>query len=309
MGDIGSALQAVGQAAKLAGDLGGKAFELAQRVNMSGVKNAAVKAYETAKNLTKNVNIGKLGTKALNAARSFKNIASRSINPQKIANSASNAARLIGQAAQGAGSTMAQVGATLKNRLNLGKAAQVAAQLRDKATNLVKGIHVPGGIKNAAASAFETAKRLKNSVPIGAIGTKALNAARSFKNTVARSVNPQTIANSASKAASFIGQAAQGAGSKMTQLASTLKKSFNDHGGWTGFGQRALAPTNVGNQRNPFRVPVPAWQAAATGQMPQRSIFMPAAATPSTGSWWGGAVKKRGSKTFRKKSRKGTRRR
>jgi hypothetical protein len=189
---------------------------------------------------------------------------------------------------------------------------------------------VPGGNKNAAASAYETAKRLKNSVPIGAIGTKALNAARSFKNTVARSVNPQTIANSASKAASFIGQAAQGAGSKMTQLASTLKKSFNDHGGWKGFGQRALAPTNVGNRTNPFRVPVPAWQAAATGQMPQRSIFMPpatpwqaavtgkmpqrsifmpAAAAPSTGSWWGGAVKKRGSKTFRKKSRKGTRRR
>jgi hypothetical protein len=213
----------------------------------------------------------------------------------------------------------------------VGKAAQVAGELGGKAYNLAKGLNVPGGIKNAASKAYETAKQLKNSIPIGSIGTKALNAARSFKNTVARSVNPQTIANSASKAASFIGRAAQGAGSKMSQVGSTIKNTFSRYGGWKGFGQRALAPTNVvGNQRNPFRVPVPAWQAAATGQMPQRSIFMPpatpwqaavtgqmpqrsifmpAAAAPSTGSWWGGAVKKRGSKTFRKKSRKGTRRR
>jgi hypothetical protein len=191
----------------------------------------------------------------------------------------------------------------------VGKAAQFAGELGGKAYNLAKGMHVPGGIKNAASKAYETAKQLKNSIPIGSIGTKALNAARTFKNAVRDKVNPQAIANSAAKAASFIGQAAQGAGSKMAQVGSTIKNTFNRYGGWKGFGERALAPTNVGNRTNPFRVPVPAWYAVATGKMPQKSVFMPNT-PPSSTSWWGrGGVKRRGSRTFRKKSHRATRRR
>ena len=200
----------------------------------------------------------------------------------------------------------------LRGAMNaVGSAAQVAGQLGEKAYSMLSNSRVTSGIKNAASKAYETAKQLKNSIPIGSIGTKALNAARTFKNTVARSVTPQTIANSAAKAASVIGQAAQGAGNKMAQVGSTIKNTFNRYGGWKGFGQRALAPTNVGNRTNPFRVPVPAWYAAATGKMPQQSIFMPSTpptTAPST-SWWGrGGVKKR-NRTFRKKFRKGTRRR
>lgn len=189
----------------------------------------------------------------------------------------------------------------------VGSAAQVAGKLREQAYSMMSNSRVTSGITNAASKAYETAKQLKNSIPIGAIGTKALNAARSFKNTVSRSVNPQTIANSASKAASFIGRAAEGAGSKMAQVGSTIKNTFDRYGGWKGTINRAMAPTNVGNRTNPYRTPVPAWYAAATGQMPQKSIFMPASATPPASSWWGrGGVKRRGSRTFRKKP-KGTR--
>jgi hypothetical protein len=157
----------------------------------------------------------------------------------------------------------------------VGSAAQAAGKLGEQAYSMMSNSRVTSGIKNAASKAYETAKQLKNSVPIGSLGTKALNAARSFKNTVSRSVNPQTIANSASKAASFIGQAAQGAGSKMAQVGSTIKNTFSRYGGLTGLKNRAFAPTNVGNRTNPFRMPVPGWYAAATGQMPQKSIFMP----------------------------------
>lgn len=199
----------------------------------------------------------------------------------------------------------------LRGAMNaVGSAAQLAGKLGEQAYSIMSNSRVTSGIKNAASKAYETAKQLKNSVPIGSIGTKALNAARTFKNAVRDKVNPQAIANSAAKAASFIGQAAQGAGSKMAQVGSTIKNTFNRYGGWKGFGQRALAPTNVGNRTNPFRVPVPAWYAAATGKMPQRSIFMPnTPPPPPSSSWWGrGGVKKR-NRTFRKKSRKGTRRR
>jgi hypothetical protein len=55
----------------------------------------------------------------------------------------------------------------------VGRAARVAGELGGKAYNLAKGLHVPGGIKNAAVKAYETAKQLKNSMPLGAIGTKA----------------------------------------------------------------------------------------------------------------------------------------
>jgi len=225
MEQISDALGAVGKAAEFAGELGGKAYDLAKRVNMSGVKNAASEAYQTAKNLTRNVNIGRLGTRAVNAARTFKNTVARSVNPQVIANSAAKAASVIGEAARGAGSTVAQVGATIRDKINIGRAARVAGELGGKAYNLAKGIQIPAGIKSAASKAYETAKQLKNSIPIGSIGTRALNAARSFKNTVARSVNPQTIANSASKAASVIGQAAQGAGDKISQLGSAIGSS------------------------------------------------------------------------------------
>ena len=107
----------------------------------------------------------------------------------------------------------------------VGQAAQVAGELGGKAYNLVKGVRVPGGIKNAARVAYQTAKNLKNSMPIGSIGTKALNAARTFKNTVARTINPQKIANSASKAASYIGRAAQGAQEKVSQVGTAIQSS------------------------------------------------------------------------------------
>ena len=182
-----------------------------------------------------------------------------------------------------------------------GNAAQAAGKLGEQAYSMMSNSKVTSGIKNAASKVYETAKQLKNSVPIGAIGTKALNAARSFKNTVSHSVNPQTIANSASKAASLIGKAAQGAGSKIAQVGSTIKNTFDRYGGWTGFRNRALAPTNVGNRTNPLRVPVPAWYAASTGKMPQNSIFMPKnQATPKSG-WWGRGGNKRGSRTFRRR--------
>ena len=185
----------------------------------------------------------------------------------------------------------------------VGHAAKIAGELGGKAYNLAKGMHVPGGIKNAATKAYETAKQLKNSIPIGSIGTKALNAARTFRNAVRDRINPQAIANSATKAATFIGRAAQGAGSKISNLGSTIKKSFYDHGGWGGVKNRAFAPTNVGNRTDPFRVPVPAWYAISSGQMPQKSIFMPNNTTARSG-WWGrgGRKKRSGGKTHRKKS-------
>ena len=189
-----------------------------------------------------------------------------------------------------------------------GTAAETAGKLGEKAYSMMSNSRVTSGIKNAASKAYETAKQLKNSVPIGAIGTKALNAARSFKNTVSHSVNPQTIANSASKAASLIGKAAEGVGSKIAQVGSTIKNTFNRYGGWKGVQNRAFAPTNVGNRTNPLRVPVPAWYAASTGKMPQNSIFMPKnQATTKTG-WWGrGGDKRRGSRSFRRKPQRGTR--
>jgi hypothetical protein len=186
----------------------------------------------------------------------------------------------------------------------VGQAAKIAGELGGKAYNIAKGIKVPGGIKNAAEKAYETAKQLKNSIPIGSIGSKALNAARTFKNAVRDKIKPQAIADSATKAATFIGRAVQGAGSKISNLGSTIKKSFYDHGGWGGVKDRAFAPVNVGNRTNPFRVPVPAWYAASTGQMPQKSIFMPSNNTTYRSGWWGrgGRKKRSGGKTHRKKS-------
>lgn len=171
----------------------------------------------------------------------------------------------------------------------VGSAAQTAGKLGEQAYSMMSNSRLTSGIKNAASKAYETAKQLKNSIPIGSIGTKALNAARTFKNTVARSVNPETIAKKASNAGGWIKQAALAAGSKMAQVGSTLKNSFSRSGGWTGFQKRLAAPTNVGNRTNPFRMPVPGWYAAATGQMPQKSIFMPNT-PPSTRTGWGGLL-------------------
>lgn len=57
-----------------------------------------------------------------------------------------------------------------------GNAAQAAGKLGEQAYSMMSNSKVTSGIKNAASKVYETAKQLKNSVPIGAIGTKALNA-------------------------------------------------------------------------------------------------------------------------------------
>ena len=106
----------------------------------------------------------------------------------------------------------------------VGKAAEVAGDLGGKAYNLAKGVRVPGGIKNAAEKAYETAKGLKLAVP-GTLSTNAVNAARRLTQKVKNGVNPQAIANSASRVASSIAAAAQGAGDKMAQLGSAIQSS------------------------------------------------------------------------------------
>ena len=183
----------------------------------------------------------------------------------------------------------------------VGHAAQVAGQLGQQASRLASGFKVPGGMSHAATNALNAAKRLKNSAGLGSIGTKALNAARTFKNAVSSRANPGKIANTASRAASFIGRAAQGAGSKMAQFGSTIKNSFQRYGGWKGARNRAFAPVNVGNQSDPFRVPVTGLEAAMTGKTPQKSVYM-----PSSGKWFGGRTNKR---TLKKKRTKKHRRR
>jgi len=171
----------------------------------------------------------------------------------------------------------------------VGSAAQAAGKLGEKAYSMMSNSRVTNGIKGVASKAYNAAKRLQGSANLGAIGRKAVNAARSFKNAVRNKVNPQALANSASRAANFIGRAAQGAGSKIAQVGSTIKNTFNRYGGWKGFKNRALAPTNVGNQTNPFRMPKPALLAAMQGETPQKSIFMPNT-PPSTRTGWGGLL-------------------
>ena len=113
----------------------------------------------------------------------------------------------------------------LSNLLGVvGKAAEVAGGLGEKAYNLAKGVRVPGGITNAARQAYESAKGLKLAMP-GPLATNAFNAAKRLTQKVKNGVNPQAIANSASKAANAIGQVAQRAGNKMAQLGSTIQGS------------------------------------------------------------------------------------
>ena len=115
----------------------------------------------------------------------------------------------------------------------VGHAAEVAGKLGENIGRFASGIKVPGGMSNAASKVYNAAKRLKSSVNLGSIGTKAINAARTFKNAVRGRATPDRIANTASRAASFIGRAAQGAGS-------TIKNSFQRYGGWTGYRNRTL---------------------------------------------------------------------
>ena len=184
----------------------------------------------------------------------------------------------------------------------IGSAAQSAGELAGHASRLASGITIPGGIKNAARSAYNAARQLKNSTPgLGAIGTKALNAARTFKNAVRgglSGINTTRVSNAAAKAASYIGQAAQGAGDKMASIGSSIQNSFGHYGGLQGVANRAFAPVNVGDQRNPFRTPVSGLQAAITGRTPQQSIFMPYGQQQQPTRWWGG---KRTKKAFHKK--------
>jgi len=183
----------------------------------------------------------------------------------------------------------------------VGSAAQAAGKLGEKAYSMMSNSRVTNGIKGVATKAYDAAKRLQGSANLGAIGRKAINAARSFKNAVRDKVNPQALANSASRAANFMGRAARGAGSKIAQVGSTIKNTFNRYGGWKGFRNRAIAPTNVGNRTNPFRMPKPALLAAIQGETPQESIFMP---KNNRSGWWGRGVGGGRNRTLRKRTRR-----
>ena len=106
----------------------------------------------------------------------------------------------------------------------VGNAAKVAGDLGGKAITLAQGVRVPGGITNVAKQAYDSAKSLRSAMP-GTLATNAVNAARRLTQKVKNGVNPQAIANSASKAANAIGQVAQRAGNKMAQLGSTIQSS------------------------------------------------------------------------------------
>ena len=191
----------------------------------------------------------------------------------------------------------------------VGNAARVAGELGERVRDFAGGLRIPGGMSNAARKAYNAAKDLKSSV--GPIGTKALNAARTFRNAVRNRVNPERIANAASTAARYMGEAAQGAGSKMAQvgstLGSTMKRTFEDYGGWKGAQNRAI------QRSNPF-LRQPTALEAAVGVTPTYSLnpFKPVSfsnlhsafsrkAMPPTASqaivnpprrWFGGRTKK-----------------
>jgi hypothetical protein len=132
-------------------------------------------------------------------------------------------------------------------------------------------------MSNAARKAYTAAKELQKS--LGPKARNAFNAVRTFKKAVENRVNPEKIANAASTAARYMGEAARSAGSKMAQVGSTLgssmQRSFEDHGGWQGAQNRAV------QRFNPF-IRQPTALEAAVGVTPTYSLnpFKPVSFNP-----------------------------